>query len=199
MTVELIEDSRRFDALQGEWRDLVAASAVESPFLTWEWLNAWWTHLKESRRLAIHFGPQRQSIDRDCAVGCRTWTVAVLWRWEFLGTGFAGSDYLDAIVRRGFEGQAIRSFADCVRSHNVALHLDNLAPDAQLSRLTPALTECGWAVRQSNRDVCPYIRLEGHSWDSFLATIGPANRATTRRRLADSREEVRHALRDRHR
>ena len=78
VTIELIEDSRRFDALQAEWSELLEASAVESPFLTWEWLNAWWTHLKESRRLAIRFDAQRRSIDRDRADGCRTWAAAVL-------------------------------------------------------------------------------------------------------------------------
>jgi CelD/BcsL family acetyltransferase involved in cellulose biosynthesis len=105
------------------------------------------------------------------------------WRWEFLGTGFAGSDYLDAIVRRGREAEAIRSVADYVRAQNVALHLDRLTPNALLSRLTLPLTECGWAVRQITHGVCPFIRLGGHSWDSFLGTIGPAHRATTRRRL----------------
>ena len=65
----------------------------------------------------------------------------------------------------------------------MALHLDHLPPNALLSRLTTPLTECGWTVRQVSQGVCPFIRLAGHSWDSFLATIGPAHRATTRRRL----------------
>ncbi len=183
MTTELIEDSRGFNSLHAEWNELLHASDVESPFLTWEWLNAWWTHLRDSRRLAIISIRSGNQLIAIAPLAAARGRFPFFSRWEFLGTGFAGSDYLDAIVRRGCEGQATRSLADCVRSHKMALLLDNLGPNAQVSRLAPALTECGWAVRHANRDVCPYIRIEGHTWDSFLATIGPANRATTRRRL----------------
>jgi CelD/BcsL family acetyltransferase involved in cellulose biosynthesis len=109
--------------------------------------------------------------------------VPFLRRWELLGTGFAGSDYLDAIVRRGFETQALRAITDAVRTHKVAIHLRHLRADSFLSRLMPVLLDEGWAVRTVADGVCPYIRLEGHTWDSFLATLGPSNRATTRRRF----------------
>ena len=183
MTVEIIDSSGRFDALHGEWTDLLEASSAESPFLTWEWLNAWWTHLRESRRLAIlavRRGGQLIAIAPLMAARGR---LPFFSRLEFLGTGCAGSDYLDAIVRRGFEAEAVGALAEYARSQNMALHLDHLPSNSLLSRLTTPLTECGWAVRQVNQGVCPFIRLAGHSWDSFLATIGPAHRATTRRRL----------------
>jgi CelD/BcsL family acetyltransferase involved in cellulose biosynthesis len=183
VTIEIIQNSDHFESLQAEWTELLEASDVESPFLTWEWLNAWWTHLRDSRRLAIVSIRSADQLIAIVPLAAARGRLPLFSRWEFLGTGFAGSDYLDAIIRRGYEGQAVRSLADCVRSHNMALHLDNLGPSAQVSRLTSALAESGWTVRQANRDVCPYIRLDGHTWDSFLATIGPANRATTRRRL----------------
>jgi CelD/BcsL family acetyltransferase involved in cellulose biosynthesis len=183
VTTELIDTPARFDVLQAEWTELLEASDAESPFLTWEWLNAWWTHLKESRRLAILAVRSGDQLIALAPLTVSRGRLPFFTRWELLGTGIAGSDYMDAIVRRGFETQAVRSLAGDVRSRNIALHLDNLAPNAFLSRLIPVLTECGWAVRHVNRDVCPFIRLAGHSWDSFLATIGPAHRATTRRRL----------------
>jgi CelD/BcsL family acetyltransferase involved in cellulose biosynthesis len=184
--VELIDNSARFDAMQTEWNELLGASSAESPFLTWEWLNAWWTHLKAGRRLALLTvrdegrGSPLMAVAPLCASRGR---VPLLWRWELLGTGFAGSDYLDAIVRRGAEGEALSRVADYVRSQRMTLHLDHLSPCAALSRLTPMLSESGWSFRQASHGVCPYIGLSGHSWDSFLATIGPAHRATTRRRL----------------
>ena len=106
-----------------------------------------------------------------------------LWRFELMGSGFAGSDYLDAIVRRGHELEAVRALADYVKQKDAALHLVRLPPSSSLSRLAAPLAESGWSVRAAADGFCPFIRLAGHSWDSFLATIGPAHRATTRRRL----------------
>jgi CelD/BcsL family acetyltransferase involved in cellulose biosynthesis len=181
--VELISDAARFDSLRAEWTELLAASSAESPFLTWEWLNAWWVHLKGSRRLAILEVRDGSRLMALVPLAESRGRLPFFWRSEFLGTGFAGSDYLDAIVRRGHEADVLRTLADYVRSQSMALHLDHLPPNALLARLTTPLTECGWAVRQVSHGACPFIRLAGHTWDSFLATVGPAHRATTRRRL----------------
>ena len=48
-----IDDARSFAGLRAEWDDLVASSASDSLFLTWEWLHTWWTHLAGDRRLSI--------------------------------------------------------------------------------------------------------------------------------------------------
>lgn len=183
MTIELIDNAERFAALHSEWSELLAASAVESPFLTWEWLHAWSTHIGAPRRLAIvsvREGDQLIALAPLCASRGR---LPFLWRWEFMGTGFAGSDYLDAIVRRGRESDAMRALAAYVRERGMALHLVHLPSNSSLSRVADPLGEIGWSVRTAPDGFCPFIRLAGHSWDSFLSTIGPAHRATTRRRL----------------
>ena len=69
VTIELIDTPARFDALQAEWTELLEASGAESPFLTWEWLNAWWTHLRELAAAGDCCGAQRRPADRDCAAG----------------------------------------------------------------------------------------------------------------------------------
>ena len=183
MNIELIDSTDRFAALRAEWSELVAASSAESPFLTWEWLNAWWTHLAGARRLAIvavRDGGQLTAIAPLCASRGR---LPFLWRYELMGTGFAGSDYLDAIVRRGHEHDAMRAITAYAKRKDVALHLVRLPSGSALSRLAEPLGDNGWSVRAAADGVCPFIRLAGHSWDSFLSTIGPAHRATTRRRL----------------
>jgi CelD/BcsL family acetyltransferase involved in cellulose biosynthesis len=183
MNITLIESSTAFAALEGEWRDLLAASSAESPFLTWDWLNAWWINVGGSRRLAILtlrdgselVGIVPLSISRERLPG--------LWRWEFLGTGFAGSDYLDMIARQDREQEVVSTIADFFASRSLALRLDHLPANSLLAKLETPLAADGWIVRQMKSGVCPFISLAGHSWDSFLATVGPAHRATTRRRL----------------
>lgn len=183
MTIELVDNAERFAALRREWTELLASSAAESPFLTWEWLYAWWAHLCGSRGLAVvvvREGGRLIAIAPLCSSRGR---LPFLRRYELMGTGFAGSDYLDAIVRKGYEREAMRALAEYVKEQDAALHLCRLPAGSSLSGLTAALAEIGWSARTAPDGFCPFIRLAGHTWDSFLATIGPAHRATTRRRL----------------
>ena len=183
MTFDVIQSAERFAAIRSEWNELLAASSAESPFLTWEWLNAWWTHLGGSRRLAIvtvRDGAQLMAVAPFCASRGR---VPFLWRYELMGTGFAGSDYLDAFIRGGHELRSLQMLSDYVKQKGIALHLGHVPQGSWLSRIAAPLAEDGWSVRTAADGWCPFIRLAGHSWDSFLATIGPAHRATTRRRF----------------
>jgi CelD/BcsL family acetyltransferase involved in cellulose biosynthesis len=174
MSSALICDIEQFAALRTEWTELLASSSAESPFLTWEWLYSWWGHLRESRELAIVTVRDSNHLVAIAPFCAARRTMPFLRRWELMGTGLAGSDYLDVIVRRGFETQALRVVADTVRTHNVALHLRHLKADSFLSTLMPPLTATGWTVRDIADGVCPYIPLDGHTWDSFLATLGPS-------------------------
>ena len=63
----------------------------------------------------------------------RRWRVtrdALPWlsRLEFLGTGYAGSDYLDLIVRRGHELEVVAGRRGRAPGVERALHLDHLPP-----------------------------------------------------------------------
>jgi CelD/BcsL family acetyltransferase involved in cellulose biosynthesis len=61
----------------------------------------------------------------------------------------------------------------------VALHLDHLPPNP----LAAALSLTGWNAIEASPDVCPYIDLSCHTWDSYLSSLGPSHRANFRRRL----------------
>ena len=140
-TVDVIDNVDRFGALRAEWIDLLQNSSSHNPFLSWEWLHAWWTHLGESRRLQI----LTVRDDDGRLVG-----VAPLcgsrgrWPWlsqlEFLATGWAGSDYLDLIVRRGYEDDCAR------RLHRLA----SLARADRAIRSSAARRVCGNAGRSAD-------------------------------------------------
>ena len=42
MTVNIIKDFEGFTALTPQWNELLQASSADCPFLTAEWLQAWW-------------------------------------------------------------------------------------------------------------------------------------------------------------
>jgi CelD/BcsL family acetyltransferase involved in cellulose biosynthesis len=182
--IELIEDLQGFIELRPAWTELLQASAANGPFLTWEWLQAWWTHLRGSAHLqlvAVYASPDDELI----AIAPLLMTDAPLPPFSkvaFLGTGGAGSDYLDVIVRRGREREGVQAIARFLESRKRALHLTHLPPASLASRVADELRGYGWTASQRTPAVCPFIRLTGHSWESYLNSLGSSHRANVRRR-----------------
>ncbi len=108
--VEIIDDVAAFERLRPEWTRLLQASAADSLFLTWEWLFTWWKHLAGDRRLfilTVRSGDELIAIAPFARSAPRVASILPLPSLEFLGTGTVGSDYLDIIVRRGSEQEAL--------------------------------------------------------------------------------------------
>lgn len=182
-SVEIVEETAGFEALRPIWNGLLRQSSANNPFLTWEWLYAWWTRLGEGsqlRLLVVHVSNEVVAIAPLRAVRSRSPWFSSL---EFLGTGLAGSDYLDLIVRSGFECTAIEAFAGSIASQGLSLRLSHLPAASLASRLATRLEGHGWTRRESPVGWCPLIRLAGHSWESYLASRGAAHRANVRRRI----------------
>jgi CelD/BcsL family acetyltransferase involved in cellulose biosynthesis len=184
LAVELIEDVSVFTALQREWTELLCDCDAANPFLTWSWLHAWWMHLSGRRGLAL---VTVRRGNRLVAVAPLSRTTARM-RWpqqyEFLGTGLAGSDYLDVISRdteRRDAIDAIRSWLEQTRS---TLRLDHVAEHASSRLLGRMLEPSGWQVREKSAGVCPFITLAGHTWDSYVNSRTASQRTAFRRRLS---------------
>jgi CelD/BcsL family acetyltransferase involved in cellulose biosynthesis len=182
-SVEIIDQLPGFEALQPQWNELLRASQADGPFLTWEWLHAWWTNLRGQSRLklfVVRVGEQLVAIAPLLVTRSRLpWCSSL----GFLGTGNAGSDYLDLIVRTGFEVEAVQALATSIESQRRALRLKHVPSCSLASRLARLLERSGWTCRATPGGVCPSIRLAGHTWDSYLASRGPAHRANVRRRI----------------
>ena len=183
MTVECVQDTRGFIALRAQWHDLLRASGSANPFLTWEWLHAWWAHFGTAgalRLVVVRRGTTAIAIAPFHLVnGSLPWFS----RLDLLGTGAAGSDYLDVIARRGYEGEAIASIAQCLKSQNRAVRMPHLASSSVAARLAERLAGEGWAASVTDDGRCPVVSLAGHTFDSFLGTLGASHRANVRRRL----------------
>ena len=117
-----IRDVQGLLALRPYWDDLLEASRSNNPFLTFEWLHAWWAHLGRNEGLRVL---ACWSDDRLVAVAplMATRAFGLFPRLEFLGTGHAGSDYLDVVVRRGYEAEVLRDIARHVTGWGGTLRL----------------------------------------------------------------------------
>ena len=177
-----IDSTWRFTELRSAWDALLQSSEAASPFLTWEWLHSWWTHLSapsQLRLLKVDTGNRLIAI----APFRATTGVARLPCLDLLGTGEAGSDYLDVITRSGFETEALDAIEQFAVAQRTALRLTHLVSSAAAAGLANRLERRGWAQVTTAGGICPYIPLAGHTWDSYLATLGASHRANVRRRL----------------
>ena len=190
LAASVIDHIDRFGELRTEWTDLLESSNSNNPFLTWEWLYAWWKHLSGRRTLQILTvraeGYRLVGVAPVCASRER-WPG--LSRLEFMGTGWAGSDYLDLIARRGYERDAVAAFAGWFQSRAKTVHLDHLRPGALAERLGDQLTGTGWNREAAQSGVCPFTTLQGHSWESYLETLRPSQRTRCRRYLNTLRKK----------
>lgn len=185
--VEVIEDTASFERLREEWNELLEASASDCLFLTWEWLHTWWKHLSEDRRLfiiAVRSGRELIAI-APLAVRPRKLTRLLPFRsLEFLGIGSVGSDYLDLVIRRGREHEALQALAKYLADGKLTLELTQVNRSSCLATaLAAQLGQRGWRRSEATTDICPFIRLSGHSWQSYLATFDHKHRYNFQRTL----------------
>jgi CelD/BcsL family acetyltransferase involved in cellulose biosynthesis len=177
-----VDSESRFTELRSAWDSLLQSSQSASPFLTWEWLLPWWRHLSGSSRLRMltaHAGGRLIAV-APFRLGKG---VARLPCLDLLGTGEAGSDYLDVITRSGFEAEGLDAIERFIVAQNMALRLTHLSSCAAAISLANRLERRRWIQATTPGGTCPYIRLSGHTWDSYLATLGASHRANVRRRL----------------
>ena len=181
--VECIDNLWALTALRPQWDELLRASAADGPFLTWEWLHTWWKHLHGAAALKAVVVRDGTDLIAIAPLMITAGAVPGFSRLEFLGTGHAGSDYLDLIVRIGRETEALRAIARFLTTQKMTLRLDHLPEVSLGAQLADQLASEGWVASVEPGGVCPVIPLAGHTWDSYLATLGSAHRANVRRRL----------------
>lgn len=192
-----IEDTASFERLREEWNHLLEASAANGFFLTWEWLYTWWKHLSDGRRLFITALRCDRELVAIAPLALRPPGVARLLPFralEFLGSGIIGSDYLDFIVRRGKEAEAIKLLTEHLAGKKLMMELTQLQRGTCLAMEVGArLGRRDWTFAETKTNICPYIDLSGHAWQSYLATLGSEHRYNFQRRLKNltKRFEVR--------
>jgi len=183
--VELVTDLAAIDALRDEWDELLAASAADEIFLTWEWLATWWRHLGAGRLPALFTVRDRgRLIALAPLAGPAPGSRPGLARLRFLGSGAVGSDYLDVVVRRGEEETALAALAERLDRERSILDLVQVRSGrSAVGALASVLERRGWTRFERTTHLCPCVELRGRTWDEFVATLGSSHRANLRRRL----------------
>ena len=177
LRTEVLRNAGEFADLEEEWEDLYHDSVQATPFQSWAWLYSWWEFYGEDYGLRL----VTVRNDRGLLIG-----VAPLMlkhgpgfrKLLFVGTG--PTDYLDVIIREGWEDQVSEVLARTlgeIDSWQVA-DLQQLRPDSA------AWSICRYWDRPQLRvwqDIFPGVDVR--PWDELLQTLSSNLRSTVRRSL----------------
>jgi CelD/BcsL family acetyltransferase involved in cellulose biosynthesis len=186
LQLETIGDVHAFERLAPEWSALLADCEADGLFLTWEWMFTWWKHLAGDCKLQITTLRKDGRLIAIAPLALRPASVQQLppvAALQFLGSGVAGSDYLDLIVRRGHEAEAVRVLAERMGGAGRALALMRMRPTGPGATLVERMQQQGWHTWQGPSEVCPFVSLRGQSFETYLASLGSEHRYAFRRKL----------------
>lgn len=185
MRIETYTDLNGFDALRGEWNDLLKRSAFDTLFLTWEWQSTWWEHLGEGDLFLIAL---REDQGHLTGIAPLYRTVSADGEKKLSIVGCVDvSDYLDIIVAQGREREVYGALLDYLDSAEMAgwdtaelCNVPEISPAHQA--LAEMAVEHGYEFRTLVEDVCPIIDLPA-TWDEYLATLDKKQRHEIRRKM----------------
>lgn len=206
LEIQVVTNTEEFDSLKSEWNYLVNETG-SFIFQTFEWNRIWWEYFGEGKKLHIVVITHDERI---VGIIPLFWDTINLLKREiysclrFLGSTvsqpegetlmgiIAYSDYLDAIVRPGYEA----SVYDLLIQHLLQemyeydeIILDEVPEDSSLCHyLIPALEEYGFDYTSEVCSKSPIINLNC-SWDEYLDSMSKKSRYNARRNLKMSTRE----------
>lgn len=190
MQFETIDTISGIAALAEEWRALLDKSASSGPFLTPEYLSAWWRHLGGGE---WQHAELQLIIARDEDGGLVG--IAPLFLTQnkddqatlmFIGSHEI-SDFLDFIARPEDMPQFLSELFDYLASPQAPqwqrLDMYNILDDSSTPNILANLaTQHGWKHQQTQLQPAPYIPLPGN-WDEYLASMKKKQRHELRRKM----------------
>jgi CelD/BcsL family acetyltransferase involved in cellulose biosynthesis len=182
----IIGGTDEFSRLHDEWNALLTSSASDCVFLTHEWLFTWWKHLSEGRHLSILAARDGGKLIGLMPIAKRSAQYARMMPRvaEFLGSGVIGSDYLDVIIEKGREHAVLDAFGRELNRWGLMLQLNQLRAHSCVSAALPrVLGKHQWIASETRINICPFIDLSGHTWESYLGSLSSSQRYTFNRKL----------------
>lgn len=203
LSIKEIEHNADFERLGSEWNGLLSQSESDTVFLTWEWLSTWWRIYGSGKKLRVitavdengdlvAIAPLYQRFRKACP-------GLTIREVRFLGTGEDVSpDYLDIIVKRGWEAAAPRAILQHLVNEGgwVLLNLTDIpAGSVSSSFLQHSAMDLGLKTFVSECAICPYIELPS-DWESYLGGLGSSSRDNLKRRTKnlEKRYMTRHVI-----
>ena len=186
--LELVNNFEGFFRLEEEWKELLKQTNLNSIFLTWEWVFAWWKYFGHNYKLWLIIA--RSGKDGRLA-GIAPLVLKerslikkypCCYTFSFLGAGRAAGDYIEFIIKPGLEEIIGSLFVEYLVSNCKGfwplVRLDGVLSESrmvELFRKNPSIKKI-----HIHRDVCPYVLLPD-SWEDYISHLGAKNNRNLRR------------------
>jgi CelD/BcsL family acetyltransferase involved in cellulose biosynthesis len=178
-------DTSAFDALVGEWNNLLQRSVTNNPFNSFEWHKLWWEAYHPGKLWVITFRNNDNLL-----VGIASFFVEQRDSGECI-VHFVGcedvTDYLDVIVDKDYVLDVYPALAEFLYSNRDkldSLDLCNIPAESPTRELLPELLEKkGFRqVATTVNEVCPIIPLPD-TFDEYLNMLDKKNSKELQRKL----------------
>lgn len=173
-----------FQDLRTEWNELLARSAANRIFSTWEWQSIWWSSYTPGTLWVIVC---RDETDR--LIGIAPWFVEQHPQYGRVVRSIGCvevTDYLDLIADQNHISEVFNAIAKYAAEHHDqfdVIDLCNLPQDSFGYQSFPdALRRNGFEVTIKEQEVCPIIHLPDN-WDAYLEMLDKKQRHEVRRKL----------------
>jgi CelD/BcsL family acetyltransferase involved in cellulose biosynthesis len=192
MRLQHYRDISGFEALQSDWNRLVQSSSANTVFSTWEWQKTWWEYLGAGDLwLTAVYADDGQLI---AIFPCYLYLTEKGERSLRLVGCIEVADYLDLIIERGYEEDALSAFTSSLLEAGApawdSVELCNLPDDSPTLRYLPDLARAaGLQATSLEEDVCPIIELPA-DWETYLLSINKKQRHEIRRKLRRAEAET---------
>jgi CelD/BcsL family acetyltransferase involved in cellulose biosynthesis len=186
-SVDVITSDESFDALEKDWNTLIENSVVHV-YQTFEWMRTWWKYFKKPGQrvhiLVFFVDGIIVGIAPFFKEGKKIFGIIPFNRLQFIGSGL--SDYIDIIIRSGYEQTVIDSYFSYLKDHKHEWAL----VDAECVNENSHLMKC---INQASRDQgLKIISLNGSSGlyfelpdseEALMNNMGDTSRHNYKRKL----------------
>jgi CelD/BcsL family acetyltransferase involved in cellulose biosynthesis len=182
ISLRKIDGSSEFYCLNKLWNKLLQQSAVDTIFLTWEWMYTWWECFNDGKRLFIVTAKVDDEIVGIAPLHVtRSLLFGILSRrsLEFLGSDGVITEYSDFIIKKGKEDIILPLFLDFIFQNTSEWDLLNLTSINQnsvnLKKIKSYCVNKGLKLLDYNFNVSPFIELPA-TIDQYLKTLSNKSR-----------------------
>ncbi|MBN1991740.1 MAG: GNAT family N-acetyltransferase [Anaerolineae bacterium] len=185
MKTIVYNDVGGFEALAGEWDELLARTKHAPIFMRYVYQQTWWQYLGNNELVLIAI---RDNNNQLVGLAPLYSKINLTGQRELSFVGCVDvSDYLDLLVDKESVDRVHQALLDCLAGTDGPpwdkLYLCSLPQSSLTSTLlAQAARARGWQVEVCQQDVCPVITL-ANSWDEYLAGIDKKQRHEIRRKI----------------
>jgi CelD/BcsL family acetyltransferase involved in cellulose biosynthesis len=172
MTVRIVQTEEELNALEPVWDELFNANPNHTPYQSWQWNATWWRHFGGSGELRLLVADDEGKVIGIAPLRLKRRLHGFRLRHLEVISG-KRADYLDFLVRPGYETVFFRQVMEAVKSSTESYFFEVRELRESSGNISALVTQALAASRilaLRVSETCVAIPLP-KSWEAFLGTV----------------------------